>query len=126
MKLHPADILVQEDQVTAPERDGRPPRFDAADQEAENRRPNSLEDKFPRKETSPSASQYACIRLRRPELDELISKLGTLAQARFTEARIPARIRGSVHLGFGVLWFYCHWTREAMSEIGLDAWARSV
>lgn len=47
MKIHPADILVQEDQVTTPDRDGRSPRFDAADQEAENRRPNGLEDKFP-------------------------------------------------------------------------------
>lgn len=47
VKNHSADTIVQENQVTNPDRDGRSPRSDAAEQEAENRRPNGLEDKFP-------------------------------------------------------------------------------
>lgn len=72
MKNHSAETMILEDQVTNPDRDGRSPRSDAAEQETENRRPNGLEDKFPRKETPPSASQHAGIGLRRSTLHELI------------------------------------------------------
>lgn len=46
LSTHSSNTLVQENQITNPDRDGRSLRCDTVKQKVENRRPNSLEDKL--------------------------------------------------------------------------------
>lgn len=79
MRIHSANTLVQEDQVTNPRRDGRSLRFDAAHQEVENRRPIGLETKCSREEIYPSGSQYSCFRLKEADAGRIDRCLEALA-----------------------------------------------
>lgn len=67
-KMYPANILMQ-DQITNTDRNGRSMLLDAADQEAESRRPIGLEIKRSREEIHSPGSEYSRVRLKevRPE-----------------------------------------------------------